>query len=290
MTWSTGDCDSIQRKSSMPEPQSSGPAATQGPLPGVSKEQRLVRTFVELADALVTDFDLLDFLHLLAERTVDLLPAQEAALTLTDQRGNLRVLASTSEETRMLELFELQCAQGPGLDSFHTGEQVVNLDHDASRDRWPLFSAEASAAGFATMYALPLRLRGTVIGAINLFSADERSISDDDIAVGQALADVATIGLLAQFTPEEDQFIAENLQVAINTRIVIEQAKGVLSERLKIDMDQGLRLLRALARSHSTKLSAIAAGVIDGSIPAEQLVLGAEGQRALQTEDAASGS
>ncbi len=286
MTWSTGDCASMQRKFSMPEPQSSRPAATEGQSPGVSKEQRLVRTFVELADSLVTDFDLLDFLHLLAERSVDLLPAQEAALTLTDQRGNLRVLASTSEETRMLELFELQCAQGPGLDSFHSGEQVVNLDLDESRDRWPIFTAEASAAGFATIYALPLRLRGTVIGAINLFSADDQDVSDDDIAVGQALADVATIGLLAQFTPEEDQVIAENLQVAINTRIVIEQAKGVLSERLKTDMDQGFLLLRAYARNHSTKLSAIAASVIDGSIPADLLRIGAEAHASLHTEDA----
>jgi transcriptional regulator with GAF, ATPase, and Fis domain len=270
----------------MPEPHFGGPAAAQGQVPGASKEQRLVRTFVELADALVTDFDLLDFLHLLAERSVDLLPAQQAALTLTDQRGNLRVLASTSEETRMLELFELQCAQGPGLDSVHSGEQVVNLDLDESRERWPLFSAEASARGFSTMYALPLRLRGTVIGAISLFSADHQNVSEDDIAVGQALADVATIGLLAQFTSEEDQLIAENLQVAINTRIVIEQAKGVLSERLKTDMDQGLLLLRGYARNHSTKLSAIAASVIDGSIPAELLKVGAEAHASLQTEGA----
>ena len=238
---------------------------------GATREERLARIFVELADALVTDFDLLDFLHLLAERSVILLPAEAAALTLIDQRGNLRVLASTSEETRMLELFELQCAQGPGVDSFHSGQQVVNVDLQESHDRWPLFSVEAIAAGFATMYALPLRLRGTVIGAINLFCVDDAAVSDADVAVGQALADVATIGLLAQFRPEEDHVIAEHLQAAINTRIVIEQAKGVLAERLKINMDQGLMLLRGYARDQTTKLAAIAAGVIDGSIPAEQL-------------------
>jgi len=238
---------------------------------GATREERLARIFVELADALVTDFDLLDFLHLLAERSVILLPAEAAALTLIDQRGNLRVLASTSEETRMLELFELQCAQGPGIDSFHTGEQVVNIDMREGHERWPLFSNEAAAAGFGAMFALPLRLRGTVIGAINLFCVDDAAVSDADVAVGQALADVATIGLLAQFRPEEDHVIAEHLQAAINTRIVIEQAKGVLAERLKINMDQGLMLLRGYARDQTTKLAAIAAGVIDGSIPAEQL-------------------
>ena len=247
-------------------------------------EQRLARTFVTLVDAMVTDFDLIDLLHLLAESSVNLLSVDAAALMLSDQRGNLRVLASTSEETRVLELFEIQSAEGPSLDCVQSGEQVVNIDVDEEQDRWPLFTAEAAAAGFSSVHALPLHLRGTVVGAINLFCVDQRTLSANEVAVGQALADVATIGLLAHFTGSEDQVIAEHLQAAVNSRIVIEQAKGFLAERLSIDMNKGLVLLRAHARTQDTKLTAIAAGIIDGSIPVESLQLTDPSTVALQAE------
>jgi transcriptional regulator with GAF, ATPase, and Fis domain len=234
-----------------------------------TERQDLARTFVELADTMVADFDLLDFLHVLAERTVALLDADAAGLMLSDQRGHLRVLASTSEQSRLLELFELQNAEGPCLESFHSGEQVVNVELVEAHQRWPVFAPEASAAGFESVHALPLRLRGTVIGAINLFCGAER-LSPEDVAVGQALADVATIGLLSQRS-EGFKEIAETLQEALNSRIVVEQAKGVLAETLGIDMDKGFHLIRAHAHLLGSKLTKVASGVVDGSIRASSL-------------------
>jgi transcriptional regulator with GAF, ATPase, and Fis domain len=234
------------------------------PTPKATSREDLAHTFVELADTMVADFDLLDFLHVLVERSVSLLSADAAGLMLSDQRGHLRVLASTSEEARLLELFELQNAEGPCLDSFHSGEQVVNVELADARKRWPIFAPEAAAAGFESVHALPLRLRGTVIGAVNLFCGDQQ-LSAEDIEVGQALADVATIGLLSQQS-DDSQVIAETLQEALNSRVVLEQAKGVLAEMLHIDMDKGFNLIRRSAHLHGSKLTTVAAGVIDGSI------------------------
>jgi transcriptional regulator with GAF, ATPase, and Fis domain len=234
-----------------------------------SRRRDLAHTFVELADTMVADFDLLDFLHVLAERSVALLQADAAGLMLSDQRGRLRVLASTSEQSRLLELFELQNAEGPCLDSFHSGEQVVNIELAEARRRWPIFAPVAAASGFESVHALPLRLRGTVIGAINLFCGAEQ-LSPEDVVVGQALADVATIGLLSQRS-EDSREIAETLQEALNSRIMLEQAKGVLAETLHIDMDKGFNLIRAHAHLVGSKLTAVSAGVIDGSIRASSL-------------------
>jgi transcriptional regulator with GAF, ATPase, and Fis domain len=234
-----------------------------------ARRKDLAQTFVELADTMVADFDLLDFLHVLAERTVSLLDAEAAGLMLSDHRGRLRVLASTNEQSRLLELFELQNAEGPCLDSFHSGEQVVNIDLAEARRRWPTFAPVAAAAGFESVHALPLRLRGTVIGAVNLFCGAER-LSAEDVVVGQALADVATIGLLSQRS-EDSREIAETLQVALNSRIVLEQAKGVLAETLRIDMDKGFDLIRSHAHLVGSKLTTVAGGVIDGSIRASSL-------------------
>jgi transcriptional regulator with GAF, ATPase, and Fis domain len=234
------------------------------PAPKTTSREDLAHTFVELADTMVADFDLLDFLHVLVERSVSLLAADAAGLMLSDQRGHLRVLASTSEEARLLELFELQNAEGPCLDSFHSGEQVVNVDLADAHKRWPVFAPEAAAAGFGSVHALPLRLRGTVIGAVNLFCGDQR-LSAEDVEVGQALADVATIGLLSQQS-DDSQIVAETLQEALTSRVVLEQAKGVLSEMLHIDMDKGFSLIRNSAHLHGSKLTTVASGVIDGSI------------------------
>jgi transcriptional regulator with GAF, ATPase, and Fis domain len=261
----------MQRKNGMTETGTG--AAREGEAADVEAGHRqdLARTFVELADTMVADFDLLDFLHVLADRSVSLLGADAAGLMLADQRGQLRVLASTSEETRVLELFELQNAEGPCLDCFHSGDQVVNVDSASARDRWPFFTREAVAAGFESVHALPLRLRGTVIGTINLFCLERARLSAEDVDVGQALADVATIGLLSQGCRPHSQFIAETLQEAVNSRTLIEQAKGILAEVLTIDMNQGFYLIRHHAHRHNEKLTRIARGIVDGSIPAGAL-------------------
>ncbi len=232
----------------------------------MSREQRLAGVFVELADTLVADFDVIEFLHTLTERSVELLQADAAGLILVDLHGQLQVLASTTDQARVLELFELQNSEGPCLDCFQTGQPVVNVDLAEVEARWPSFEAATTAAGFRSVHALPLRLRGQVIGAMNLFCQDRSRLSDDDVSVGQALADVATIGLLQERTVRHGEIVAEQLQAALNSRILIEQAKGVLAERSGVGVDEAFALLRAYARSNGSQLSAVAAAVISGSV------------------------
>ena len=164
----------------------------------MTREQQLAEAFVETADTLVDDFDVIEFLHTLARRCVTLLEIDAAGLMLADQRGALHATAASAENARLLELFELQTDAGPCLDAFRTAEPVVNADLHANQHRWPRFAEAAEAAGYVSVHALPLRLRSTVIGALNLFCAHGGPLSDADIRTGQALADVATIGILAQ--------------------------------------------------------------------------------------------
>ena len=232
----------------------------------MNREKRLARVFVELADTLVADFDVIDLLHTLAERSVELLDADAAGLILADPRGQLHVLAATTDQARVLELFELQNSEGPCLDCFSSGQPVVNVDLAEVELRWPLFREASRAAGFRSVHALPLRLRGEVIGAMNLFCRHRSALSDDDIAIGQALTDVATIGLLQERTVRLGEVLAEQLQGALNSRILLEQAKGILAERTGADVDSAFSLMRAHARRTNQQLGAVAAAVIDGSI------------------------
>jgi transcriptional regulator with GAF, ATPase, and Fis domain len=237
----------------------------------VSPEHRATRVFVELADTLVADFDALDFLHTLTDRAVELLDADAAGVILGDRPAQLRVVASTSHKAEMLELFELQSAAGPCVDCFITGVPVTNVDLTAAQTRWPLFSRAAIQAGFRSTHALPLRLRDRVIGAMNLFCVAPTVLSRDDTELGQALADIATIGLLQERAVRESELLAEQLQTALNTRVLIEQAKGVLSERAKLDVDGAFQLMRNASRRNHRPLREIAAAIIDGSVGPEQL-------------------
>jgi transcriptional regulator with GAF, ATPase, and Fis domain len=236
-----------------------------------SREAHLVQTFVELADTLVGDFDVVDFLHLLATRCVELLDAAEAGLLLVDLEGNLNVMTSSSERTRLLELFQLQNEEGPCLDCYHSGAPVVSKDLDADQARWPIFAPEARATGFASVHAFPLRLRHEVVGALNLFRALTGDLSEADAAVAQALADVATIGILQERAVREGHVTVEQLQTALNSRIVIEQAKGMLAEKAGIDMAEAFTRLRRYARDHSQRLGEVAQALIDGSLEADRL-------------------
>lgn len=227
--------------------------------------------FVELADTLVDDFDVIDLLQTLAECSVEHLDADAAGLMLADHRGQLQVLASTSDEARVLELFELQSSEGPCLDCFTTGEPVVNVGLAEVGTRWPVFHGALAATGFRSVHALPMRLRGQIIGAMNLFCTRQSALSDDDIAVGQALCDVATIGLLQERMVRQGEVLAEQLQSALNTRIVIEQAKGALAERLSVSQDDAFTLMRQHARRSQQRLSDVAQGVITGSVDARDL-------------------
>ena len=231
----------------------------------MTREQQLAEAFVEAADTLVDDFDVIEFLHTLAERCVQLLDIDAAGLMLADQRGNLRASAASSENARLLELFELQTDAGPCVDAYRTAAQVVNADLQSAGARWPRFTEAAQLTGFVSVHALPLRLRSTVIGALNLFSSRPGPLSDADIRIGQALADTATIGILAQRTMHQAGLLADQLQQALTSRVTIEQAKGVLAERRGISVDEAFKLLRAHARGHNLRLSDLARDVAERS-------------------------
>ena len=227
----------------------------------------LSATFVELTDTMVADFDVIDFLHVLTDRSVQLLDVSAAGLLLADPRGDLRLVAASSEAARLLELFQLQNDEGPCLECFRSGQPVTATDLNTEAQRWPRFAAAAQEAGFAAVQALPMRLREQVLGALNLFRATPGPFDPAGIRVGQAMADVATISLLHERNMRHSDTLNEQLQTALNSRVIIEQAKGKLAERLGLDTDQAFSLLRDHARSRNQRLSDLAQGFIDGTEP-----------------------
>src|SRR6202011_609633 len=224
-------------------------------------------TFVELTDTMVAGFDVIDFLHMLTDRSVQLLDVSAAGLLLADSRGELRVVAASSEAARLLELFQIQNDQGPCLDCFRTGQPVEAADLAAEAQRWPRFAPAARQAGFGAVQALPMRLREQVIGALNLFRISPGALAHAEVRVGQALADVATISLLHERSMRHSDALNEQLQTALNSRVIIEQAKGKLAERLGGDTDQAFSLLRDRARTSNRRLSDLARAFVDGTEP-----------------------
>jgi GAF domain-containing protein len=238
-------------------------------------EALLSDTFVELTDTMVAGFDMIDFMHVLTDRSVQLLDVSAAGLLLADPRGELRVVAASSEAARVLELFQLQSDQGPCLDCFRSGQPVMAADLAAAAQRWPRFAPAARAAGFAAVQALPMRLREQVIGALNLFRVGPGAFEPADIRVGQALADVATISLLQERSMRHSETLNEQLQAALDGRVIIEQAKGKLAERLGLEMDEAFNLLRDYARTSNRGLSDLAQAFIEGTETLTSLNAGA---------------
>ena len=236
--------------------------------------QRLAHVFVELADTLTENFDVVDFLQTLTDRCVELLSTDAAGLMLTDQRGGLQLMTATMERARVLELFELQVQEGPCLECFTTGDAITNiqLDEAQANERWPVFTPAAAEAGFAITHALPMRLRGRVIGALNMFTDQPVHMSDSDVAVGQAMADVATIGLLHQRNADEQTILSEQLQTALHSRILVEQAKGALAALAGVSVAEAFKTMRAHARRHNMTLTDVAAAVVNGTITKDMLV------------------
>ena len=237
-----------------------------------TREGLLTQAFVRLADTLVADYDVIELCQQLVNDSIELLPASAAGLLLGDHHDSLEVLVSTSEQTRLLELFQLQADAGPCLDAYRTGEQVLVPQLAAHSHRWPLFADRVLSEGFRAVYALPMRLRDQHIGAVNLFSTDAGALSDSDIAIAQALADVATIGILHQRVLARSEVINQQLQSALNTRIVIEQAKGVLAERGQVDMHTAYTMLREHARSTQQRLADLARAVVEGTADSARIL------------------
>ena len=237
----------------------------------MSREERLTRTFVELADSLVDRFDIVDLLTLLAERSVEIFDVDAAGLLMSDSRGELRLMAATSETIELVELMQLQADQGPCLDCFRDGAPVLVADLGSSAERWPRFAPEAMTAGFSAVHAVPLRLRGKVLGALNLFRTTPGGLDHADATAAQALADVATVALLQHRAMSEAQTLAEQLQDALNSRVAIEQAKGVLAAQAGLGMDEAFLQLRGYARAHQQLLTQVAEDVVAGRLTADRL-------------------
>jgi transcriptional regulator with GAF, ATPase, and Fis domain len=223
--------------------------------------ERLAEVFVEFADTLVEEFDLIDFLQRVTSRTSQIAQASASGLLLVDHEGRLQFMAASDERTKLVELFQVQALEGPCLDCFRERRPVINADLGEAGDRWPRFAPRAVAAGFKSVHAFPMRLRHQVIGALNLFGTAAGQMQPELIRVVQALADVATIGLLQEQAIHRGEILTEQLQGALNSRILIEQAKGVLAQIHDVTPDQAFELLRSYCRGHHRRLSEVAQAV-----------------------------
>ncbi|MFE9597266.1 GAF domain-containing protein [Streptomyces hokutonensis] len=232
----------------------------------MARERRLAEIFVEVADSLVEDFDVIDLLHRLAARCVELLNVSAAGILLVDAHGELQIIAASDEHTRLLELFALQHDQGPCVECYRTGAARTNIDltRAATTGAWPHFAEQARATGYMTTHAIPLRLRNRVVGALNLFQTTAHRLRDDDIALAQALADVATIAILQQRTLEQSHVENSQLENALTSRILIEQVKGFLAERWNTSVDEAFAAFRSYARARHLRLSDLAAQIVSG--------------------------
>jgi GAF domain-containing protein len=251
-----------------------GNGMSDGDRTDLTRERQLVQTFVALADTLVDRFDVVEFLHMLTERTVELGLASESGILLRDSDGQLHVMAASQERTRLLELFQLQSREGPCLDACRTQRVVSVADLDDQHERWPSFTPKALAVGFQSVDAIPMALRGMNLGALNLFHTRVGVATSEDQVVARALADVATIGLVQQRTVRESQAAAEQLQQALHSRIAIEQAKGMLAERAETGVNEAFTLLRHHARNNNLRLSDLAQAYVDGEVLAESILPG----------------
>lgn len=232
----------------------------------LSREHQLLGTFVTLADYLVDDFDVVDLLQRLVDECISLFDASAAGILLLSRSDRLEVIASTSERSELVELMQLKVGAGPCVEAAATGEVVSVSDIDQIADRWPAFAADARASGFSSIHAIPLRLREATLGSLNLLRDEPGSLNEADAAAARALADIATISILQQRLVEESELAQAQLQRALDSRVLIEQAKGYLAQRQAIDMDDAFARIRHHARSTRTRIGVVAAEVVAGNL------------------------
>jgi GAF domain-containing protein len=224
----------------------------------VVSTERLADVFVELADTLIEDFDVIEFLMKVTHRTAEMVGDADVGLLLADQRDHLQFMAGSNEGVKRLELFQVQVHEGPCLDAFRSGRPVVNADLRDAQDRWPRFARRAAAVGYRSVHAFPLRLRQEVIGAVGVFGTSDARWDEADVHIAQTLAHIATIGLLQERAVRRGAVLSEQLQSALNSRIVIEQAKGAVAQARGITVDEAFALLRDQARRTGTHLVDVA--------------------------------
>lgn len=240
-----------------------------------SRETKIINAFVKVTDTLIADFDVVDLLHTLVGECIGLVDTDAGGLMLADSLGELQLVASTSEQADFVETMQLTAGDGPCVECFVTGTPVAVADIEQSGSQWPTFQTAALGQGFHSLHATPLRLRGKVIGTINLFSKSVGELSPRNAAVVQALADVATLSIMQEHLVRESNIVAEQLQRALDSRILIEQAKGVISQLGSMDMQDAFEALRSYARSNNLSLRLVAEGVTNRTIDIFASVRGA---------------
>ena len=231
----------------------------------IQRQALTATTFVEIVDTLVDDFDVIDVLTVLTSRCVELLDVAAAGILLADEHGQLRVIGASTEQVQLLELFQIQNDEGPCLDCFHTGQVVLDVDL-GQPSPWPQFGAESLLAGFPSVCAVPLRLKDLILGCLNLFMSEPIGLSDAEVALAQALADVASIAIVQDQATRQAAMREGHLQHALISRISIEQAKGMIAERGTLDMDEAFARLRTFARNHNRGLTEVAEALVAGTL------------------------
>jgi len=237
-----------------------------------TREQRLGEAFVTLADSLVAGYDLVELMHYLVDVSVELLDAAAAGLVLADGRYRLEVLASTSERAELLEILQIRTSSGPCLECYRTGRAVSIPDIAAEASRWPQFAPLAAEQGFSSVHAVPMRLRTATIGALNLFREQPGALAEADRRAAQALADIATIGILQQRATRDSGDVNEKLEIAMNNRVVIEQAKGILAQHGPMSMEDAFATLRRYAGQQNIRLTALAQQLVRREQTADAII------------------
>jgi GAF domain-containing protein len=251
---------------------------------GTSRETRINTAFVTVADTLTTDFDVVDLLHTLVEECTQILGIDTGGLMLADPEGNLQLMTSTSESADLVEVMQLAASAGPCIDCFTSGNAVSVPNIEESGGRWPGFREAALEQGFHSAHATPMKLRGQIIGTMNLFSTSPGEVSPRDAAVAQALADVATIGILQERLIREGHVIAEQLHVALDSRIIIEQAKGIIAHSLSVDMPEAFSVLRNYARGNNFTIRSVAEKISDRTLTAQGMIAATQRPAAQRTK------
>ena len=221
------------------------------------RETRVLDAVVSLVDTLLEDFDVVDLLTELTEHSAELLDVASAGFLLADPLGQLRLLAATTEQARELELFQLQADEGPCVDCYGTGQPVSVADLKAAAARWPRFVPAALDAGFASVHAVPMRAAGIVLGALGLFGTHPGELNDADRLVAQTLAHIACVAILQEHAPTPATVMPQ-LRSALTSRVIVEQAKGLLRETLDISVEDAFTQLRTYARANGEHLTDIA--------------------------------
>jgi transcriptional regulator with GAF, ATPase, and Fis domain len=237
-----------------------------------AREERIVATFVELSSTLIDDFDIVDFLHRLVEGAVELLDRTDGGVLLADPKGRLHVMTSSSERAEELELLQAREQTGPCFDCYGSSEQVFSEDLTRDLERWPSFGQAALDAGICSAHAIPMRVRGRPVGALNLFHEETEQLDTHQAALGQGMADVAAVALMQERAIRETRAVATQLQRALDSRVSIEQAKGVLAERAHISVEDAFAIIRAYARAHNQRLADVAGEVVERHLETQELL------------------